>query len=37
MDHIKKHYFMSHEILNPYKIVPLGPDAWWEIKNDNKN
>ena len=24
LDHIKKHYYMSHETLNPSRIVPLG-------------
>lgn len=26
MDHIKRHYFMSHETVNPTRIVPVGPD-----------
>lgn len=26
MDHIKRHYFMSHETINPTRIVPVGPD-----------
>jgi putative glutathione S-transferase len=25
MDHIKQHYYWSHEQLNPHRIVPLGP------------
>lgn len=25
MDHIKRHYYMSHPQLNPYRIVPAGP------------
>lgn len=25
--HIKHHYFESHESINPYRIVPLGPEA----------
>ena len=24
-DHIKRHYYMSHEHINPSRIVPLGP------------
>ena len=24
-DHIKRHYYMTHEHLNPTRIVPLGP------------
>lgn len=30
MNHIKRHYFGSHAKLNPYGIVPRGPDAWWD-------
>ena len=26
MDHIKRHYYMSHESVNPTRIVPVGPD-----------
>ena len=25
LDHIKQHYFYSHETINPHRIVPLGP------------
>ncbi len=25
LDHIKRHYYMSHEHINPNRIVPLGP------------
>jgi putative glutathione S-transferase len=25
MDHIKKHYYGSHESINPTRIVPEGP------------
>jgi glutathionyl-hydroquinone reductase len=25
MDHIKKHYYRSHESINPTRIVPKGP------------
>jgi putative glutathione S-transferase len=25
-DHIKRHYYMTHEDINPTRIVPLGPD-----------
>lgn len=25
MDHIKRHYYMSHETVNPTRIVPVGP------------
>jgi putative glutathione S-transferase len=26
LDHIKRHYYMSHEHINPKRIVPLGPE-----------
>ena len=28
-DHIKRHYYMTHEKLNPTRIVPLGPIVDW--------
>ena len=28
-DHIKRHYYMTHEQLNPTRIVPLGPALDW--------
>ena len=24
-DHIKRHYYYSHEHINPYRIIPIGP------------
>jgi putative glutathione S-transferase len=31
-DHIKRHYYATHERINPSRIVPLGPDlAAWHI------
>ncbi len=32
MDHIKAHYYYSHKHLNPYRIVPHGPDLAWLSK-----
>jgi putative glutathione S-transferase len=26
LDHIKRHYYYSHDTINPYRILPLGPD-----------
>ena len=26
LDHIKTHYYMSHDLINPNKIVPIGPE-----------
>ena len=26
-DHIKRHYYLTHEAINPLRIVPKGPDA----------
>ena len=30
-DHIKRHYYLTHDRINPTRIVPKGPDlrAWW--------
>jgi putative glutathione S-transferase len=25
-DHIKRHYYYSHDFINPYRIIPLGPE-----------
>ncbi|MBV6657956.1 MAG: glutathione S-transferase family protein [Devosiaceae bacterium] len=27
LDHIKRHYYMSHESINPTRVVPVGPDV----------
>ncbi len=29
MDHIKRHYYITHEEINPTRIVPLGPIQHW--------
>ena len=29
-DHIKRHYYMTHEQLNPTRIVPVGPIINWQ-------
>ncbi len=28
-DHIKRHYYMTHDDINPTRIVPSGPDMDW--------
>ena len=25
-EHIKRHYYFSHEHINPYRIIPIGPE-----------
>ena len=30
-DHIKEHYYMSHDTINPNKIVPKGPKIDWSL------
>ena len=25
-EHIKRHYYYSHEHINPYRIIPVGPE-----------
>ena len=34
MEHIKKHYFYSHESINPTRIVPKGPELDFEAPHD---
>ena len=39
-DHIKRHYYMSHEHINPKRIVPAGPELdayhaiYWRLLDD---
>lgn len=28
-DHIKRHYYFTHDDINPTRIVPIGPDVSW--------
>jgi putative glutathione S-transferase len=34
MQHIKHHYYASHETINPTRIVPVGPDLDYELPHD---
>ncbi len=34
MDHIKAHYYASHETINPTRIVPVGPDIDYTQPHD---
>ncbi|XP_047308463.1 glutathionyl-hydroquinone reductase YqjG-like [Impatiens glandulifera] len=34
MVHIKKHYYVSHPSINPYGIVPVGPNLDYSIPHD---
>ena len=34
MDHIKRHYYYSHESINPTRIVPKGPDQDFDAPHD---
>jgi putative glutathione S-transferase len=31
MEHIKKHYYVSHDTINPYGVVPIGPVINYKI------
>lgn len=31
MDHIKRHYYVSHTTINPTGVVPVGPELNWEV------
>lgn len=35
--HIKRHYFESHESINPYRIVPLGPEVDYDAPHDRSH
>ena len=32
-DHIKRHYYYSHDMLNPKRIVPIGPEKVYLTPN----
>ncbi|TQV74964.1 glutathione S-transferase family protein [Aliikangiella marina] len=34
MEHIKKHYYMSHTMINPTQVVPTGPDIDYAAPHD---
>ncbi|KAJ0629393.1 putative glutathione S-transferase Omega/GSH, glutathione S-transferase domain superfamily [Helianthus annuus] len=34
MEHIKKHYYGSHPMINPYGIIPLGPNIDYLAPHD---
>lgn len=34
MDHVKDHYYRSHEDINPTEFVPVGPDTDWSLPHD---
>ncbi len=36
MDHIKKHYYVSHETINPTSIVPKGPIVDFSAAHDRE-
>ncbi len=37
MEHIKRHYYESHEKINPTKIVPLGPNIDYSLPHNRSN
>ncbi len=37
MEHIKKHYYASHETINPTGIVPLGPNIDYSLPHNRSN
>lgn len=34
MNHIKKHYYRSHDEINPTGIIPVGPEVDWSAPHD---
>lgn len=37
MEHIKKHYYASHETVNPSRVVPVGPDIDFTAAHGREN
>ena len=37
MDHIKNHYYASHDMINPTRIVPIGPEIDYSRPHDRAN
>lgn len=35
-DHIKRHYYVTHDDINPSRIVPVGPDLSWLDQPPNR-
>jgi len=35
-DHIKQHYYYSHESINPTRIVPKGPEMEFSTPHDRE-
>jgi glutathionyl-hydroquinone reductase len=35
-DHIKRHYYMTHDSINPTRIVPKGPEMDWMAPHDRE-
>ena len=36
MEHIKNHYYASHESINPSRVVPVGPDIDFSVPHDRE-
>jgi len=36
LDHIKRHYYITHEDINPTRIVPVGPDLRFDRPHDRE-
>lgn len=34
MPHIREHYYVVHQNINPHRIVPIAPDRWWFEEGD---
>jgi putative glutathione S-transferase len=33
-DHFVRHYYYSHDTVNPHRIIPIGPDEDWTLPHD---
>jgi putative glutathione S-transferase len=37
MEHIKNHYYASHETINPSRVIPVGPQVDYSAPHDREN
>ncbi len=37
MEHVKEHYYRSHEDINPHRIIPVGPELDFEQTHNRKS
>ena len=36
MEHIKGHYYGSHETINPSRVIPVGPEVKYRVSHNRE-